>query len=87
MNIDVTHIEDWEKRIFSLSLKIIGVIWLIRGIPDLIKAIGELVMRWYIYYVMISQIIGVVIGACLSVLLGIYLLIDGRYLVKIAFRE
>lgn len=85
--IDVTPTEDWEKQVFLLSLKIIGVIWLIRGIPDLIKAIGEVVMRWYIYYAMTSHIIGVVIGSCLSVLIGIYLLLDGRHHVRLAFRE
>ena len=85
--VDVTLTEDWEKRVFLISLKIIGVIWLIRGIPDMIKAIGEVVMRWYVYYAMTSHIIGVVIGSCLSVLIGVYLLIDGRYFVKLAFRE
>jgi|GEM_PF-3174396 len=85
--IDAKPTEDWEKRIFLLSLKIIGVIWFIRGVPDLIKAIGEVVMRWYIYYAMTSHIIGVVIGSCLSLSIGIYLLIDGRHFVKLAFRE
>lgn len=79
--------EDWEKKIFILSLRIIGVIWLIRGIPDLIKSIGELIMRWYIYYYSFSHIIGVILGASVSVILGIYLIVGGEYLVELAFRE
>jgi len=79
--------QDWDKRIFTLSLKIIGVIWLIRGIPDLVKSIGELVMRWYLYYYTISQIVGVVLGALVSLILGIYLITGGKYLVELAFRE
>ncbi len=84
-HIEMARTDDWERRLFSLSMKIIGLIWLIRGIPDLIKAIGELIMRWYFYYYSIPHIIGAVLGAFLSLLIGFYLLIDGRYFTKLAF--
>ena len=79
--------EDWDKRIFNLALKIIGVIWLIKGIPELIKSIGELIMRWYVYYYSISHIIGVIISGAVSLILGIYLIANGKYLIKLAFGE
>lgn len=85
--VDVTPTEGWERRIFLISLRIIGVISLIRGVPDFTKAIGELVMRWYIYYYMTSHVISVIVASSLSVLIGIYLLIDARHLVRLAFRE
>lgn len=79
--------EDWDKRIFNLALKIIGVIWLIKGIPELIKSIGELIMRWYVYYYSISHIIGVIISGAVSLILGIYLIANGKYFMKLAFGE
>lgn len=85
--IEMTRTDDWEKRIFSLSMKIIGLIWLIGGIPDLIKAIGELTMRWYLYYYSIPHMIGVALGASLSLLIGFYLLIDGRCFTRLAFGQ
>lgn len=83
--LECTTTVDWEKRMFTLAMKIIGLIWLIRGIPDLIKATTELISRWYLFYFNIPHMIGVALGAVLSLLIGIYLLVDGRYLVKMAF--
>jgi hypothetical protein len=83
--IEGTAAPDWDKRIFTLAMKIIGLIWLIRGIPDLIKAITELISRWYYFYFSIPHMIVVALGASLSLLIGIYLLVDGRYFTKIAF--
>lgn len=79
--------DDWEKRIFVLSLKIIGVIWLIKGIPDFIKSIGELVFRLYFYYFSIYQKFGILLGSLISIILGIYLITGGKYLVELAFRQ
>jgi hypothetical protein len=83
--IEIAAPADWEKRIFSIAIKIVGLVWLIRGIPDLIKAITELISRWYYYYFSIPHMIGVVLGASLSLLIGLYLLLDGRYFLKLAF--
>ena len=47
--------------------------------------IGELTMRWYFYLYNIPNIIGVAFGAVLSLLIGLYLLVDGRYFIKLAF--
>ena len=85
LNIKVTT--DWDKRVFVLALKIIGVIWLIMGIPELIKSIGELTMRWHIYHLDIFHATGVAISGVISLLLGFYLITDGRYLIKLAFGE
>ena len=78
---------DWDKRVFVLALKIIGVIWLIMGIPELIKSIGELTMRWHIYHLDISHATGVAISGVISLLLGFYLITNGRYFIKLAFGE
>jgi ribosomal protein L40E len=78
---------DWDKRVFVLALKIIGVIWLIMGIPELIKSIGELTMRWHIYHLDIFHATGVTISGVISLLLGFYLITNGRYLIKLAFGE
>ncbi|UCD04638.1 MAG: hypothetical protein JSV98_05830 [candidate division WOR-3 bacterium] len=83
--IEITPTDDWERRVFCLSMKIIGLIWLIRAIPDLIKAIGELTMRWNFYYYSVPQAFVVLLAAVLSLLIGLYLLLDGRYLLKLAF--
>ena len=83
--IESAALPNWEKRIFSLAMKIIGLIWLIRGIPDLIKAIIDLISRWYYFYFNIAHMIGVALGASLSLLIGLYLLIGGGYFVKLAF--
>ena len=83
--IEEATVPDWEKRIFTLAMKIIGLIWLIRGIPDLIKATTELISRWYYFYFSIPHMIGVALGATLSLLIGFYLLINGRYFSKLAF--
>ncbi|MGB3342185.1 MAG: hypothetical protein WBB37_11960 [bacterium] len=85
LSIKVT--EDWERRIFILALKIVGVVWLLKGIPEVIKSIGELIMRWYIYYYNTSQIIGIIIGGVVSLVLGFYLITNGRYFIKLAFGE
>jgi MFS family permease len=85
IRIEFTLTDDWERRIFSISMKIIGLIWLIRGIPDLIKATVELVSRWAYFYFSIPHMIGVALGASLSLIIGVYLLLDGRYFLKLAF--
>lgn len=79
--------QDWDKRIYKISLKIIGVIWLMKGIPELAKAITGVIVRWHIYYYTLSHIISVLVSAIVSLVVGFYLITNGRYFIKLAFGE
>ncbi len=65
-----------------LSLRIIGVVCLIRGIPELVKLLANLAWRYqgpYLWSGIISAIVFLIIGG--------YLILGGRRLAKFAFRE
>lgn len=79
--------QDWDKRIYKISLKIIGVIWLIKGIPELAKAITGVIVSWGIYHYTLSHIISVLVSAIVSLVVGFYLITNGRLFIQLAFQE
>lgn len=79
--------QDWGKSIYKLSLKIIGVVWLIKGIPELAKAIADILIGWKVYYFTVSHLFAAVVGAVASLIIGFYLITNGRFFIHLAFQE
>ena len=78
---------EWEKHIFLVALKIIGVVLIVRGIPEFIKALGDLIRRINLYFFSISHQIGVLASSLALFILGFYLLTGGNAFIKLAFRQ
>ena len=83
-DLDINFPYDWEKRIFSIAVKVVGVISLIHGIADICPHFWE----WSIDESR-STIFGMPrLGTALTnVAIGLYLLLGGAKLVRIAYRE
>ena len=80
----------WEKRIFTVALRVVGVVFLVYGIPKLAELVEQLLAGWgnsgfdaffYPYYPT-----GIT-SALIRIILGFYLLFDGRLFVDAAFRK
>ncbi len=85
--ISISGDENWEKRIFVLALRINGVVALLFGIPRLLRVVEQLMMRWNLDTIIVYHSTFGAIGSIALVVLGLYLLFDGKLLIKIAFRQ
>lgn len=74
----------WEKRVFTVALRIVGAIFLVQGIPKLAELVEQLLTGWgfsgFYYPTGITS-------ALILVILGFYLLFDGTLFIDIAFRK
>ena len=83
-NLDINLPDDWEKRIFSIAVKVVGVISLIHGIADICPHFWE----WSIDESRVTIFGMPRLGTALTnVAIGLYLLLGGAKLVRIAYRE
>ncbi len=86
----VLDLNQWQKPIFTLSLKITGIFCFIKGIPLMISALTNLALRAIQQegmYMRFSIHSSSIIGSIIYLILGIYLFCGGKWLVKIAFKE
>lgn len=78
-------IVQWEKPIFILANKIIGVICLTRGIPSLVRFAVKL-SKWR-YENIPAYDLGDFLSAIALIILGIYLLSGGKKIIEFAYKE
>ena len=76
---------EWQRIIFTMALRIIGVVCLVKGIPEVIEGLGQIAFQWG-WYGMINYWTGF-FSAIVLVILGLYLISGGKYLVNYVFRE
>jgi hypothetical protein len=74
--------ENWEYRVFSLILKVIGIICLTKGIPQLCSAVAN-IARTGVYIISDSNLY----TAIPYIAIGIYLLLSGKLIINLAFRK
>jgi hypothetical protein len=77
----------WEQAIFSVSMRIVGVLLLARGIPDLVS--WRLFFRpWFIQRpIDVRGLLFDLIRPLLTLIIGAYLLTGARHLLRFLFRE
>jgi len=81
-DVDIKVSENWDRHVFILSLRIIGVIWFVSGFLKLVTCMGKVIVG----YVM-PILIGDLLGGIVFLGFGIYLLFDGKHLIKLAFKK
>jgi uncharacterized membrane protein YbhN (UPF0104 family) len=77
-------VDNWQKDVFSLALRIIGVVTLVKNIPHLV---GEFIESPTYIDIIKNASISQIIYRLLIITIGIYLLLGGKHLVKIIFKE
>ena len=80
--ISILDSSQWERPIFILSLKIIGVVCLSRGIPELVKTLSGMAFLSKHQRTSLFNI-----DAIVSLIIGVYLISGGKRLVEFAYRE
>jgi hypothetical protein len=81
----------WGERVFGIAMRIIGILCLARGIPDLIRLLVELPAR-RVYQQGIGmekwiQFWPALAGAVVVIAIGVYLTSGARHLLKLVFPE
>lgn len=84
--------QDWVQVVFQLAMKIVGVVLVVRALPDLVRIIGNTL---YVYSAgpvwdtswQRREIYQTLLPSLLRLLLGWYLLFKGAWLQKVAFPE
>lgn len=82
--ISLSDREQWEKPVFILSLKVIGVVCLVMGLPRLIDFFFDFAVRHWHQKSLTSSNINV--NAIVLVIFGVYLISGGRHLVEFVYR-
>lgn len=77
----------WEKSVFTVALRIVGVVFLVRGIPELVELVEQLLAGWGFTGFRAFYYPTGITSALLLVILGFYLLFDGTLFIDIAFRK
>ena len=80
----VTDVGQWGRDAFVLSVKVIGVVCLIKGLPELASGLAEVARRgryvdWYSSFRFVSGVVLLILGA--------YFISGGKHLVEFAFRH
>jgi hypothetical protein len=81
----VTDVRQWERSAFILSVKVIGVVCLTKGLPQLVNGLVDVARRggpapgrfWYLTHRFVGPIVLLALGA--------YLISGGKHLVRFAF--
>jgi uncharacterized membrane protein len=79
--------KDWEKSILNLSLRIIGVVCLIRGIPELFNSLIRLTSLGAEQRFVSPNYWGGLISAIVLLIIGAYLISGGKKLIKFTLPE
>ncbi|MBI2447126.1 MAG: hypothetical protein HYV48_01115 [Candidatus Omnitrophica bacterium] len=80
---------EWEKPVFILSIRIVGVVCLIRGIQQFVRFLPQLITSMERHNIgdIGTFAWGETISAIVLLVIGAYLLSGGRHLVEFAYRE
>jgi len=86
--IHILGVKEWERPVFVISLRIIGVVCLIRAFRELIHFILDLIflVEKYQRVIRTTTWIGVASNIMLLIIGG-YLILGGKHLVEFVFRE
>jgi hypothetical protein len=74
---------EWEKPVFSLAMRILGAMSIVRTVPSLLTQLARTPFRAFF----MPQGWGEVAGFAVILLIGLYLLFGARHLVEFLFRE
>jgi hypothetical protein len=85
--ISALALKDWEKPIFNLSLRIIGVICLVRGIPESFNNLIRLTSLGEEQRYFSPNYWGGLISGIILLIIGVYLISSGKKLIKLALPE
>ncbi|NIM89936.1 MAG: hypothetical protein GTO17_03205 [Candidatus Aminicenantes bacterium] len=77
----------WEKPVFILSLRIVGVVCLIRSIPDLFNLLIRFASEGGIYISISPEIWGGLFSSIVLLIIGLYLISGGKRFVKFVLKE
>ena len=78
---------DWERAAFGLSLRIVGVVCFIRGIPELVKVLARFGFRGEFRSIIRSSAWSGTLGGLVVLIIGGYLISGGKHLVRLALGE
>ncbi|MFH1061498.1 MAG: hypothetical protein V1747_01260 [Candidatus Omnitrophota bacterium] len=78
----------WEKSAFVLSLRIIGVIWVIKLAPNLVDAIIKAIFlaKDSLFHIQL-YLVKSLFGGMFQLLIGLYLISGGMHIVNFAFKH
>lgn len=79
--------KEWEEAFFKLSLRIVGVVCLTRGIPGLFDSLTRLTFLGEEQRFFPPQIWGGFISTIVLLVIGVYLISGAKRLVKLVLRE
>ncbi len=77
----------WEKAVFKLSMRIVGVVCLTRGIPGLFNSLTRLTLSGDEQRFFPPQIWGGLISVIVLLIIGVYLISGAKRFVKLVLRE
>ncbi len=77
----------WEKPVFVLALKVVGVVCLTIGVPDVVRGIGYFVALRPPGFFLARYVAREAVGGVFLLALGLYLISGGKHLVAFAFKE
>jgi hypothetical protein len=79
--------KEWEEAVFKLSMRIVGVVCLTRGIPGLFNSLTRLPFLGDEQRFFPAQIWGGLISAIVLLIIGVYLISGAKRFVKLVLRE
>jgi len=83
-DLDINLPDDWEKRMFSIAVKVVGVISLIHGIAGICPHFWDWSRGEFKF---VSFYMPTFATSLTQAVLGLYLLIGGEFIFKIAYRK
>jgi len=85
--ISVPAATGWERPVFVLSLRIVGVVCLVRGLPALVRTLAQFTLTGQYRVGMTSYVRAEIIADLVILGLGAYFISGGKHLVHFVFRQ
>lgn len=85
--VQVSTGEDWQRSLYTLCLRVVGAIVLVKGIPELIRVVPEIAFHQQLTRPQISVAIWArLFSAIVYIALGIYFIGGAKLIVRIALK-
>ena len=78
--------KDWQSSLYTLCLRVVGAVVLVRGIPQLIRILPQVIFRHRLAPPIPPTIWGELISAIVYLVLGIYFIGGAKLIARIALK-
>ncbi len=85
-SLSISSGSNWQRDLYSMCLRVVGAVVLVKGIPELIRLVSATISRKPDGALLYAPVSGSLLAAIVHLALGVYLIGGGPLIVKLALK-